>query len=197
MAMRLEIKHTVHRNLDTPSLAGFYRKVGDYMVSSTVRKINGGIQPANAPLTVAVKKNSKTLRDRGQLVSSISRTISDSSVAVGTNHIGAKLNHFGGTVRAKKTYLYIPASARTRTMQRKYGPGIKSTIDGMRKSGYRVWWQAKGSKGTVLAKNGKRGKVFVLYVLKKEVTIPARPFLTIDETDRKVIASYAREELGL
>lgn len=197
MPMRFEVKHIVHTEVKPRSMSRFYRKVGDYMVASTKRKINGDIQPANAALTVAVKKNSKTLRDRGQLMSSISRTISDSSVAVGTNHIGARLNHFGGTVKAKKSYLYIPASARTRKLQRQFGPGIKDTVDGMRKGGYRVWWQAKGSKGAVLAKNGKRGKVFVLYVLKKEVTIPARPFLTIDETDRKVIASYAREELGL
>lgn len=196
--MRIEYKHITHKEVNVGNLTQFYQKVTNYLVSSTQRKINGGISPANAPLTTAVKRGSKTLRDSGALLASISGTASSDQAKVGTNHIGAKINHFGGTIRAKKTWLFIPASAKTRTLQRRYSTKIGSLIKMMRNDGYSVWFQVKGAKGVVLAKEkGKKGNPFVLFVLKKEVTIPARPFLTIDEIDRKVILRYVRNEIGV
>jgi phage gpG-like protein len=76
------------------------QKIGEYMVSSTQRKIRTGVQPANAALTTAVKQNAKTLRDRGQLMASITCRADASKATVGTNHIGAKVNQFGMTIRA-------------------------------------------------------------------------------------------------
>lgn len=167
------------------------RRVADYMVSSTQRKINNGIRPANAPLTTAVKQNTKTLRDRGQLLASIASRSSENSAIVGTNHIGAKINHFGGTIRAKKKWLWIPASSWTRRQQRRYGFGAGEVMRGLRKDGYGVWIQSQtGASGVVLAKRkGKRTKTRLVFILKKSVTIPARPFLFVDDLDRKVIRS--------
>lgn len=173
------------------------RRVADYMVSSTQRKINGGIKPANAPLTTAVKQNSKTLRDRGQLLASITSRSDESSGVVGTNHIGAKLNHFGGTIRAKKKWLWIPASSWTRAQQRRYGFSPGEVMSGLRKDGYGVWIQSKtGASGVVFAKKkGKRSKLRLVFILKKSVTIPARPFLFVDDLDRQVIRSIVNSSV--
>ena len=57
--------------LKKADLSPTMRKVSSYLVSSAVKKINAGVPPENAPLTQAVKQGNKTLRDGGQLMSSI------------------------------------------------------------------------------------------------------------------------------
>jgi phage gpG-like protein len=165
------------------------RKIGLRMVSSTQRKIKGNIAPANAPLTVAVKRGSKTLRDRGQLLASITYRSDTSQAVVGTNHIGAKLQQFGGTIKPKKgRYLWIPASARIRTLQRKYGFDATSVLKGIKADGYTYWLTEK----SVRAKKGKKGKPFTVFILKKAVTIPARPFLYVDDLDHRIIENLMK-----
>lgn len=193
------IEVTVERKAGTISLDAsvINRRVADYMVSSTQRKINAGIKPTNAPLTTAVKQNSKTLRDRGQLLASIASRADGTSAVVGTNHIGAKLNHYGGTIKAKKKWLWIPASSWTRAQQRRYGFSPGEVMSGLRKDGYGVWIQSKtGSSGVVLAKKkGKRTKIRLVFILKKFVTIPARPFLFVDDLDRQAIRSIVSKSI--
>lgn len=173
-----------------------HQRIGAYLVSSTQRKIRSGIGPANAPLTVAVKRNDKTLRDRGQLMASFSHREDEEKVVVGTNHIAAKTLQYGKTIRAKGKWLWIPANSHTRSWQRKYGFGPGDVMKGIKSDGYKTWIQSRNSSsGVVLAKKGKRGKVWVVFILKKSVTIPARPFLYLDETDIKVIRSYLRGAL--
>ena len=93
--------------------------------------------------------------------------------------------------------LAIPAGARTRTLMRQYGATPRSCIDGMKAGGYSVWTvKAKGGSSVVMARKGKRGIPFALFILKRSVKIPARPFLFIDELDEKVILATIREDLG-
>lgn len=206
--MRIEYSHGVKHPIGNGSMARFYLRAADHMMGSTMHKIAQGIGPANAPLTVAVKKGAHTLRDRGDLMGSIAARATGTEASVGTNKIYARLQHFGGTVKAKKTWLFIPAGYDTRKLQRKYSFAAGELIRMMRADGYSVWFQVKGKKGVVMAeKKLKRrrrdgsGKIihkaFVLFILKKEVSIPARPFLTIDELDRKVVMRIARRELGV
>ena len=195
--MQITFTHKKINEVDLAKIPGFYLKAGRYMVSATQRKINGGIAPANAPLTVAVKKGSRTLRDRGQLMSSIADSRIPCGVAVGTNHIGARINQLGGTIRAKKTWLFIPAAYNTRKLQRRYGFKVGACMKGMRAAGYKIWFQVNKKTGVVMAKNGKRGKPFVLFILKKQVIIPARPFLNIDKTDESVLLLMLRKEIGV
>lgn len=175
------------RELDVDP-AALNAKVGRYMVSSTQRKIRQGVAPANAPLTVAVKKGGRTLRDSGKLMASISYRGDAQKAVVGTNRIGATLQQFGGTVRAKNgKYLWIPASARIRALQRKYGFQATDVLDGLRRDGY-VYWFTKGN-GTgrcVRARKGK-GKPFSVFILKQTVKVPARPFLFVDDLDRRAV----------
>ncbi len=200
------IEVTIERKTGTINLdpAPLNLRIAEYMVSSTQRKINGGIKPGNAALTTAVKQNSRTLRDRGQLLASITSRSDEKSAVVGTNHIGAKINQFGGTIKAKKKWLFIPASSWTRKQQRKYGFGAGDVIRGLRKDGYNVWYQVNQSSGVVMAekklkrkKRDGQGKVvrnsIVLFILKKSVVIPARPFLLVDDRDHKVISRMLTE----
>lgn len=192
--IEVTIEHkTTSLNIDH---AAINKKIAEYMVSSTQRKINGGIKPAQAALTTAVKQNSKTLRDRGQLITSITSRSDENSGVVGTNHIGARINHFGGIIRAKKKWLWIPASSWTRAQQRRYGFSPGEVMAGLRKDGYGVWIQSKtGASGVVFAKKkGKRTKLRLVFILKKSVTIPARPFLFVDDLDRQVIRSILSTE---
>lgn len=206
--MRIQYSHLVKNPIKIGNFSGFYQRVADHMVGSTQRKINQGVAPSNAPLTVAVKQGSRTLRDRGDLMASIAGKATSSEASVGTNKLYARIQHFGGTIRAKKQWLFIPASAETRKMQRKYSYSVGELMRKMRTDGYNVWFQVNGNKGVVMAEkklkrykrddSGKKiHKAFVLFILKKQVTIPARPFLTIDDLDEKVILRMARRELGV
>jgi hypothetical protein len=62
-------------------------------------------------------------------------------------------------------------------------------MSGLKQAGYSVWTQSKtGTSGVVLAKKGKRGKIRLVFILKKSITIPARPFLFLDDVDHAVIS---------
>jgi len=194
--MRITYQHTEVNRIKLANLTNFHQRAANHMISSTQAKIKGDVPPGNAPLTVAIKRNSKTLRDSGELMASIAGSFNSDGAAVGTNKSYARINQFGGTIRAKKTWLFIPAGSQTRTLQRRYDFKVGPLIRKMRSSGYSVWFQVKGSKGVVLAREGKK-KPFVLFILKKEVKIPARPFLTITQRDRDIIRDIARTEIGV
>lgn len=195
MHLTIRINHSGYISFKKPGQS-FYTKLGDYMVSSTQRKINSGIAPANAPLTTAVKQGGKTLRDRGQLLSSITQKATDTHTVVGTNHVAARISHFGGTISAKRAkMLWIPANPLTRTMQRRYGFRVRDCIEGMRRDGWNLWRPKRkdGSpKNVMMAKKGETE--FPLFILRHSVVIPARPFLFTDEMDRKLILQmFSRE----
>lgn len=178
------------------NFASFYKRGSLYMVSSVQKRINAGILPANSALTTAVKQGNKTLRDSGRLLASITARNTSDMGAVGTNHIAAKINQFGGTIKAKKRWLLIPASKETRKMQRKYGFRPKDCMAGMESAGYTIRWVASKGKGMVVTATtkGKR-KTFVLFIAKRSVKIPARPFLKIDRSDRDVLAEMLRRSV--
>jgi phage gpG-like protein len=168
------------------------RAVG--IVQGTVKA--GKFTP-NAPLTRAVKQGDKVLRDRGHLASSIDYRVSGDMVIVGTNHPAARILHYGGTVRPKSTrFLALPAGARTRSLMRQYGQTARACIEGMKNAGYQVWFsRSDGGAGQIYAKNGKRGKTFVLYFLKSSVKIPARPFMRLGDDGVKKLSRVLRQEM--
>ncbi|MBP3773471.1 MAG: phage virion morphogenesis protein [Treponema sp.] len=172
------------------SLEPTMRRVSKYLVSSAVRKINGNIPPENAPLTQEVKQGNKTLRDNGQLMASIAPQNGKDWAVAQTNLSYAKINQEGGTITAKGKSLAIPASHQTRILMRKYNAQKpRELIEAMRADGYNVFRlkrQGGGSTNILMAQK-KRGKPFALFILKKSVRIPARPFLYIDEGDERFI----------
>jgi len=166
-------------------------EVGLYMVSSTIRKIKSNIPPPNSPLTQKVKGGNLTLRDTGRLMSSITYRKGPDYVAIGTNVKYARIQQLGGTItpkRAKK--LAIPASAETRNIMRKHGASVRAALGGLKSSGWRIWFREKSIMGVK-----SKGKPEVLFVRKKSVKIPARPFLKVDDADRRVIVNIFRRYL--
>lgn len=171
-------------------LSSCMKHISNYLVSSAQKKINNGIEPANAPLTQAVKQGSKTLRDSGNLISSIAAHSGENWAAAGTNLKYAKINQEGGTISSKKSSgLWIPANANTRTLMHKYNAQkAGELISAMKADGYSIY----RNKNICIAKS-KRGKPFALFIIKESVEIPARPFLYIDENDEKYIQKQIKK----
>ena len=161
------------------------RKVSKYLVSSAVGKINKNIPPANAPLTQEVKRGNKTLRDNGQLMASIAPQNGKDWAAAQTNLKYAKIQQEGGTINSKGKGLWLPASAKTRTLMRRYNAQKPAElIQAMKEDGYSFF-----RTGKVFCAKKKRGKgePFALFIIKDSVRILARPFLYLDEKDEKYV----------
>jgi len=183
-------------------LAPTMKKAAMYLQSSALRKINAGIMPANAPLTQNVKQGSRTLRDNGDLMKSIAPHSGDLWADASTNLIYARIQQEGGTITPKKAKaLFIPASAKTRTLMRSYGAHTpRSLISAMKADGYgfftvgSAFFACKKGKTLKSGKEGKQGKEeFVLFIITKSVKIPARPFLFVDEKDEAYLMKIIQE----
>ena len=167
------------------------RKAALYLQSSADRKIQGGVPPANAPLTAAVKRGNQTLRDSGSMARSIAPHSGALWADASTNAKQARLLQEGGTVTAKRARaLFIPAGPETRRLMTRYGahtPG--DLIKAMDADGYGFFYKDKVfcayKKGKALKRGGagKDGKHFALFIVRRSVTIPARPFLYHDGRD--------------
>lgn len=167
------------------------QKLSKFLVSSAVKKIHGDIPPANSGLTQAVKQGNKTLRDNGQLMASIAPQNGKNWAAANTNVKYAKINQEGGTIQGKAKGLWLPAGARTRTLSRQYNAqSAGELISAMRNAGYSFL----RIKNVFMAKK-KKGKPFPLFVIKKSVTIPSRPFLYINYEDEQYIASEIQKAI--
>lgn len=174
----------ISRRLKSDSLESTMRKMSKYLVSSAVGKINKNIPPANAPLTQEVKQGNKTLRDNGQLMASIAPQSGKTWAAAQTNLKYAKINQEGGEITGKGKGLWLPASAKTRTLMRRYNAQKPSElINAMKADGYSF-----SRTGKVFCARTRNGKPFALFVIKRSVKIPSRPFLYIDEQDEKYIS---------
>lgn len=170
--------------------AAFFEKVGRRMVSSTQKRMRDGIAPANAPLTKAIKQGDKTLRDRGGLMASITYRAQPDHVEWGSPLRYARIQQEGGEITPTKAkHLAIPADKKTRSLMRSYGETPRRCIAGMRAAGYSIWKQGS----VLMARKGRRGRPFVLFILKDSVTIPARPYLYIDANDEQVITDLAKQ----
>lgn len=173
----------ISRRLSGGKLEPVMRKISKYLVSSATRKINSGIPPENAPLTREVKQGNKTLRDNGQLVSSIASQNGQTWAAAQTNLKYAKIQQEGGTISGKGKGLWIPASSKTRSLMRKYNAQTAGElIKAMKSDGYSFY-----RTGKVFCARKKSSDPFALFIIKQSVRIPARPFLHIDEKDEKHI----------
>lgn len=177
------------KKLDERKMASVMRKISKYLVSSAVGKINKGISPENAPLTQSIKQGSKTLRDNGNLMSSIAPQNGNTWAAANTKLKYARLMQYGGVITGKSKDLWIPANDKTRKLMRQYNAhSAGELIPAMMSSGWSCWRQGK-----VMMAKQKQQTPFVLFIIKKSVTIPARPFLYINQNDE----SYINKEIEM
>jgi phage gpG-like protein len=162
-----------------------------YLRSSADRKIKAGVPPPNSPLTARVKQGNQTLRDSGALARSIAPHAGALWADASANLIYARILQYGGTIRAKGRGLWIPAGPETRRLMKRYGaksPG--ALIKTMKANGYGFFYTPLSK--VFCAVKGKRGKPFALFVVRSSVTIPARPFLHIDQKDEAYLAALIR-----
>lgn len=109
----------------------------------------------------------QTLSLSRRLRNSITFDATDSSVAVGTNVQYAAIHQFGGTIRAKNGgFLSIPVT-----------PAARSAGSPRNMAGLHV---AQTLKGQFVLVNEKG---VTQYLLRRQVTIPARPFLGVSAAD--------------
>jgi phage gpG-like protein len=172
-----------------------------YLRSSADRKIKNGVPPPNSPLTARVKRGDQTLRDSGALARSIAPHSGELWADASTPLKQAKILQRGGTVRAKGRGLWIPAGPETRQLMKRYGakrPG--ALIEALKAEGYgffytplsRVFCAYKKGKTLKSGNTGKAGKPFALFVVRSSTTIPARPFLYIDQKDEAYLVALIR-----
>lgn len=134
--------------------------------------------------TTDYRGNGRPLLDTGSLRDSITSELKgNDSISVGTTKLYAPIQNNGGTITAKKNWLFIPAKG-TRQLERRYGPKPKDVLDGLRSSGYSVFRKGRTVCGRKKVKNAKS---FVVYYLRKSVTIPAREFWHLDGSEISII----------
>lgn len=121
----------------------------------------------------------QTLSLTRRLRNSITYQATATSVAVGTNVIYAAIHQFGGTIRAKNgTFLSIPVT-----------PAARSAGSPRNMPGLHVAQTLKGQFILV----DERG--VTQYLLRRQVTIPARPFLGVGDADRVEIVGVVERYL--
>ena len=166
------------------------RQVGDHMVSSVQRRINSGIGP-------------RTLLDRsseawitniriGQLLSSIAARVSSTQVAV-VQTVRRCDKSFRGDDNSQGEMAMDSASSRTRTFQRRYGfkVSVMAGVNQPDTAGF------KAGRFFRCSSCEERRKPFALFILKKSVVIPPRPFMLIDSDDRATIMTLVRRHIGV
>lgn len=155
-------------------------------LSAIQKNIENGIKPDNAPLTKAVKQGNNTLRDIGTLRSSLTARSTETEAIVGTNVSYAHIHNpedgrTATVIRPKNTkFLCLPASFETRKLLRKNGWSVRGVISGLEKEGvavYRPYKRGSKIRANVIMAKKKGENAFALFILKKSITIPARPFM--------------------
>ena len=127
----------------------------------------------------AKHEGGQTLSLSRRLRNSITYTATGSSATVGTNVVYAAIHQFGGTVRAKNAqFLSIPVT-----------PAARAAGSPRNMAGLHV---AQTLKGQFILVNDKGVTQFLL---RNQVTIPARPFLGVSAGDRVELIGVAERFL--
>lgn len=122
-------------------------------------------------VTPASKSGGTTLVRSAKLVNSIAFTTTQDSVIVGTNLRYARIHHEGGIIRpVNARYLAIPLTKEA---------AVKRPRD----------FQSTFIKKGVIFQKTADGSITPIYALKKQVTIPARPYMFITPQTRATLES--------
>lgn len=123
-------------------------------------------------VTPHTRKAGVTLVERGLLQRSIKSEPKGNRVVIsagGANVPYARIHHEGGIIRPKRAqYLTIPLTPKAKQFTARDYPG-----------------ETFIRKGVIFAKDGD--DITPIYALKKEVRMPARPYMMLDGKDRNVI----------
>jgi phage gpG-like protein len=167
------------------------------MVQDNIRDATG---PPNSPLTKSLKGDKGPLKDTGQLRNSITYVLEGDTVVVGTNLKHAPMLHFGGVKKprhAKKLAIPLTKTIRKWTDMK----GVKGFLTMLEGQGWKVFFKdeyiggtpPKGGKKYGLKMKGTDARL--LFVRKKSVTIPKRPFMRLTREQTEEIRAIAREHI--
>jgi len=159
------------------------RRVGELVVRSIVRNFHAGGRPKKWKKSMRANLFGGTvLINSGELKRSINPSATKSSVIIGTNKPYAAIQHFGGTITPKsKQYLTIPIGL-SRQEQRQ-GKRAKDFSD--------TFIARSGAGNLIIFQNVETG-IKPLFLLRKSVTIPPRPFMVIQEEDEdEILRQYS------
>ena len=127
----------------------------------------------------AAEEGGQTLSLTRRLRNSITTSATSTTAAVGTNVVYAAIHQFGGVIRARKgPFLAIPVT-----------PAARNAGSPTRMPGLHVWQTIKGQY--VLGDD----KGTVHYLLRRQVTMPERPFLGASTADRAELLRVLQEHL--
>jgi phage gpG-like protein len=170
-----------------------FKHISHYLRSRADKRIKEGVPPPNAPLTSRVKQGDLTLRDGGGLMRSLAAHAGDLWADASTPLKYAPILQRGGTIKAKGKGLWIPAGPETRRLMKGLRPG--ELIQKMKSAGWKFYKKGGLFCAYRKTKSGKREEK-ALFVIKKSVTIPARPFLHVDQADELYILNYLGVAIG-
>lgn len=150
-----------------------------------------GMPPLSAA-TTAYRGQGRPLQDTGALRDSITHeVVGGSTASVGTDKAYAPIQNNGGTITARRNWLFIPAAG-TRQLQRAYGHSPTDVINGL-KAGNHVY---RVGRTVCYRRRGSREAGKVAYFLKKSVVIPQRRFFYLtDEELGQILEEVSRDIL--
>jgi phage gpG-like protein len=135
----------------------------------------GGVKPGTSK-----SNGKKTLLESGKLKNSIRYRVSGQKIVISAGGAGmpyAAIQHTGGVIKPRRAkYLAIPLNSIAKA---------KSPRD------FKKTFIRKG----IIYLEGDNGVVTPMYVLKKSVTIPARPYMFLTEEDKKIVYRTLNKEL--
>lgn len=182
----------------TGRLGPTYRAIGSYLVSSTQRRFETKVDPRGrtwTPLGLRTIKERIRLGSEpddilvreGDLRRTIVSSADDAHVEVGSPLVYAGIHQLGGTITAQH-------KARTGKIYRKWTESTNSLTGETR----RTW--AEGSDGLSNRFVSKRRANFeqdvAIGAYESTTTIPARPFLGLDDLDRTEIGAIVADRLA-
>lgn len=166
--------------------------LGSVAASQVQKNIIKGPWAPNAPLTREVKGSSIPLRDKGHLLASITSGTEEGKAVVGTNHVAAKILHFGGIIVPKNTRFLAVPTGEARAFMRIYGATPRACIQNMKAAGYKFFY---GGPVLMAQLKGKNQRPHALFIMKRSVTIPKRPFMTLPPESVKVLELTAAKRI--
>lgn len=132
------------------------------------------------PSRRAKEEGGQTLSLTRRLRNSITAAHSATEASVGTNVVYAAIHQFGGVIRAKKgPFLAIPVT-----------PAARSAGSPRNMPGLHVWQTLQGQ----FVMGDDKGTVH--YLLRRQVTMPARPFLGASDGDKTELMRVMQEHLS-
>lgn len=178
------------KNLDEKSKA---EKAGKFAMEAIRWHIytGEGMPPLSAATRAFRGSDAKPLQDSTGLRESITyELIGNNTASVGTDKVYAPIQNNGGTITAKKNWLFIPAAG-TRQLQRAYGYSPTEVLNGLKANNY-VY---RVGRTVCYRKRGTSEAGKVVYYLKKSVVIPKRRFFYLTDEEIQQILSEVTNDI--